>query len=146
MTDTRPGAPLIISPEVVAALHRLRTVAGRAPVDAKLLLQLIETPRGKRLHLEQMQRQSVMIPGPWPFFVTFSIETNHPSGTVRHMSMSAQRDGRVPSPPAAWMVAELLGFTGGLGDCHAWTEKLTAGGVAVNLAQPVAASGPAGHA
>jgi hypothetical protein len=89
-----------------------------------------------------MNAQTVVIPGPWQFFVVFTIETGHPAGTCRHMSLSIRRKDRVPSPAAVWMVAEELGFSGGLLACSAWLERLSDGGIAINVAQPLAV-GPA---
>lgn len=84
-----------------------------------------------------MTAQSIRIQGPWPFFVTFWIETNHPVGTCRHMSMSITRDNRVPSPAAVWLIAEVLGFAGGLEACRQWPEELSDGGTAINIVQPL---------
>jgi hypothetical protein len=130
-------APLIITPEVLADLHKLRDVAARKPVSIPELMRVIKTPRGERMHRERMTAQTVLIPGPWEFFVTFSIETGHPSGTCRHMSMSIMRDKRVPHPAAIWMVAAELGFSGGLEACKVWPEDLSDRGVAINLIQPL---------
>lgn len=130
-------APLIITPDVQAALHKLRDVAARKPVEMAEVMRLLKTPRGARLHKQQMTAQSIRIPGPWDFFVTFSIENGHPAGTCRHMSMSIMRDGRVPHPIGVWMVAEDLGFSGGLEACRVWIEDLSDGGKAVNVVQPI---------
>lgn len=130
-------APLIITPEIVAALHKLRDAAARKPTDMQEVMRLLKTPRGKRLHMAQMTAQTISIPGPWTFFVTFSIENGHPVGTCRHMSMSIKREGRVPHPIGVWMVAEELGFSGGLEACAVWPEDLSDGGRAVNVVQPI---------
>jgi hypothetical protein len=67
----------------------------------------------------------------------FSIETGHVVGACRHMSMSIVRVGRVPSQEAVWMVAEQLGFSGGLTACTAWPEKVSDGVTAINVVQPL---------
>ena len=131
-------APLILTPEITEALHALRRLAATKPVDVRMLLQEIKTPLGEHMHLERMQKQTTVIYGPWPFFVTFSIETGHPVGTCRHMSMSIKRGGRVPNRFAIWIVAEELGFVGGLKTCNVWPEELRDGGIAVNVVQPLA--------
>jgi hypothetical protein len=131
-------SPLIITPEVTAALHRLREAASRHPIDMPARLTAIETPEGMHRHRQQMTAQTIEIPGPWPFFVTFSMETGHPVGICRHLSMSIARAGRVPNEVAVWMIAEQLGFTGGLDACQAWKEELPDDGLAINLIQPVA--------
>ena len=86
-----------------------------------------------------MTAQTIRIDGPWPFFVTFSIETGQPVGPCRHMSMSIRREDRVPHPDAVWLIAAELGFVGGLDSCQAWPERLNDGGTAINVIQPIAA-------
>lgn len=116
--DGRPmtATPLVIGPAELAALAALRERAASRPVDMPRLMEAIKTTDGKAAHSAQMRLQSVPIP--LDFLVTFSIETGHPIGTCRHMSMSTGKRGRVPSPPAVWMVAETLGFVGGLAQPH----------------------------
>lgn len=132
-------APLIITPEVTAALHKLRALAATKPIDMAEAMRLLKTRRGVRLHKERMNAQTVAIPGPWPFFVTFSVENGHPVGTCRHMSMSILREGRVPHLDAVGMVAKVMGFAGDnpLETCHVWIEDLSDGGKAVNVVQPI---------
>ena len=79
-----PDAPLIITPLVRHELHKLREAAARNPIDMPYRVARLNTPRGRRLHWAQMEAQTVEIPGPWPFFVTFSIETGHQIGVCRH--------------------------------------------------------------
>ena len=132
-------APLIMTDDVRAALESLRARAALAPVDVRSLKDQIATAQGDRTHRQQMNRQTVVIPGPWPFYVTFSIETGHPAGACRHMSMSIRRAGRVPHPAAVEMVAAMLGFVGGMKDYTlAWPEKLSDGGTAINIIQEIA--------
>ena len=51
------------------------------------------------------------------------------------------REGSGPPPAtgfSAWVLAEQLGFVGGLEACAVWSEAITGpGGVAVNLVQPL---------
>lgn len=129
------GTPLIVGPKEKAALADLRERAASSPVDVKWLMDAIKLPKVKAEHSRQMTAQSVDIP--MGFWVTFSIETNHPCGTCRHMSMSSARSGRLPTPEALWMVAVELGFTGRIEDCVVYPEKLKQGD-AINVIQPVA--------
>jgi hypothetical protein len=134
------ASALIMGPEQEAALAALRELATRHPVAMPELLRQLKTPRGKRLHMAQMTRQSIWIPT--AFLVTFSIETQHPAGTCRHMSVSSDVPGRLPSPEAVWMIAATLGFVGGLNLCKFWIEELDRGQhtgqtEAVNLVQPL---------
>lgn len=130
------ATPLILGSVQRAALQELRTRAAAVPVHMSDLLERLKTPEGHKAHRRQMTAQSVEIPA--DFLVTFSIETGHPIGTCRHMSMSVGRKGRVPHPAAVWMVAEELGFAGELAACTTWPEELQGDGVAINVVQPLA--------
>jgi hypothetical protein len=129
---------LVITSETIEALRQLAITAAAAPVDMNVLTSAIRTPEGKVKHMEQMTAQSLELLGSRPYFVTFSIETGHPCGTSRHMSMSVDRAGFMPNDYAVWMVAELLGFLGTLrGNCHIWWEDIEDGQKAVNILQPI---------
>lgn len=133
------GAPLAFGEPQRAALRELRELAARHPIDILKLMEVINTPAGKRKHMDQMTEQSVEIP--FGYLVAFSIEERHPCGTCRHMSMSSAKKGRVPTPEAVWMIAEELGFNGGLSACAVWNEDLQRGkdqrNVAINVVQPI---------
>lgn len=133
--------PLFVGPAEIAALTDLWQRAAADPIDMPQLLRVLENRAGKRWHKKRMTRLSVEIPV--GFLVTFSIETGHPAGTCRHMSMSSPRADRVPSPEAVEMVMSHLGFSGGIAACTAvWLEDLEGHGQAVNVVQPVAVAGP----
>jgi hypothetical protein len=125
---------LFVGPDERKALAALRDLAVANPVEVRGLMKRIKTPDGKAAHMRQMGAQSLVLPV--AFIVTFSIETGHPVGVCRHMSISVPHAERVPHPAAAWMVAEALGFEGGLESCTVWPEDL-AQGKAVNIVQPV---------
>lgn len=127
---------LVIGPEQKAEIAALRTLAIAHPVDVKWLLKAIKLPQLKAKHMAQMTEQTIEIP--MNFLVAFSIETGHPAGVCRHMSMSVRQDGRAPTPDAVWMVAEEFGFVGGLGQCAVYQEDLKGHGIAINIVQPVA--------
>jgi hypothetical protein len=124
---------LIIGDEERTALTTLRVQANKHPVDMLVLTEALKHRAGKAAHKLQMTAQSVALPT--NYLVTFSIETRHPGGTARHMSMSVGTTGRVPNEHAVWMVAECLGFTGTLDTCVAWAEDLEGHGAAVNVLQ-----------
>ena len=138
------GTPLLLGPDECAALQELRELAAATPVDMPPLLQRLKTGEGKAAHMRQMNAQSIEIPV--GYLVTFSIETGHPAGVCRHMSMSSPVEGRVPIPEAVWMVAEELGFSGSLEACAVWLEDLQGHGKAVNVVQPLTAAATAGRA
>lgn len=129
------GTPLLLGPTEVAALHELRCRANAQPVNASTLVARLATPDGKARHRDQMTHQTVRIP--LAYLVTSSVETCHPKGTFRHMSISVQREGRVPNREGVWLVAQALGFTGTLDDCIAYLEDLQGHGNAVNVLQLV---------
>lgn len=130
------GTPLIIGDAEKTKLRELRELAAKHPVDMRGIEARLKLPKTKAAHMAQMTAQTIDIP--MAYQLTFSIETGHPGGTARHMSMSVQRAGRLPNQYAVWMVAELLGFVGGLDQCdHVWLEDLKGHGEAVNVVQIV---------
>ena len=129
------GTPLIIDEEVRSQIRALIEISEANPVDIVGLTKRLEDPEAKKFHTEQMTRQTITVP--LTYMVTYSIELGHPCGKCRHMSMSVQRQGRVPSEHGLWMVAQELGFWGNLDDCAGiWKEELQGHGVAVNIVQP----------
>jgi hypothetical protein len=134
---------LLLGAEERAALDTLRQIAAERPVDVRRLMATIAQTGIKAEHMQRMTAQTVRIPA--NFAVTFSIETGHRAGTCRHMSMSVGAPGRVPNAEALWLVAEALGFTGGLDACTLWKEDLQGHGLAINVVQPLAV-GSAGEA
>jgi hypothetical protein len=133
------STPLFVGPDEKAALAQLREKAAADPVDVSDLNERLKDPVEELRHRDRMNALSVRLP--FAYFVTFSIETGHPAGIARHMSMSVGREGRVPTPEAVWMIAEMLGFVGGLERCElVWMEKLRDGGDAVNLVQLLTSS------
>jgi len=129
--------PLVIDDEGREQIKALVALANANPVDVIALQERIKVPASKEQHRAQMTRQTITLP--LAFMVTFSIEDGHPCGRCRHMSMSVQREGRVPSPAGVWMVAQEFGFWGeGFKDCvGVWQEMLQGHGIAINVVQPV---------
>jgi hypothetical protein len=137
------AAPLLIGSAVRANLARLREAAAARPIDVLEVRETVKTEAGRRAHQARMGALTVVIPGPWPFTVTYSIDTGHPAGTCRHMSVANYRAGRVPSEEAVRLLAVELGFSGGLEACRVWPEHLSEGGIAINVVQPIAVGGEA---
>jgi hypothetical protein len=130
---------LVIGERERESLGALRMRAAAAIVEMQGLPARLATPEGKRAHQEQMNAQSAVLPV--GYIVTFSIERGHPCGVCRHLSMSTSAPDRVPRPEALWMVAEILGFCGGLEACVVWDEELQRGparAIAINVVQPIA--------
>jgi len=130
------STPMFIDAEVRERIQNLIVLAMAHPVQMVGLTEQLQIPEVKARHMAQMTAQT--IPIPLAFMVTFSIEHGHPCGTCRHMSMSVQREGRVPNEQAVWWVAQEFGFWGSLTRCTIWLEQLRGYGQAVNVLQPVA--------
>lgn len=131
--------PLVLGEVEREALQNLRDVAANHPVNIVDLIERIKHPGHKALHRRQMTKQTVLIP--FGFLITYSVETGHPCGTCRHMSISSPARGRMPSPEAVDMIAQELGFVGGFRACTCWIEDLERGEgpeKAINLVQPIA--------
>ena len=124
---------MIITEDVRAALAMVRALAALKPVRVLSLQKRLNTERGKADHLQQMNEQSVRIPG--AFFATFWIEVHRKGALARRVSINAETPGRVPHPAAVWMVAEHLGFVGSIPDRVMWHEPLSNGTLAVHLVQ-----------
>jgi hypothetical protein len=116
-------------------LADLRALANRHPVNAAELPHTLATDEGKVAHLQVITSQTIELPV--GFLLSFTVETGHPCGTIRHMTLSVMRVDRIPTPEACELVAAELGFVGGLAACMRWTEQLQGHGVGVNLVQPV---------
>lgn len=129
------SSPLIMGATQRAELRTLRERAAERPVDVQGLVERLNEPDAKRAHMDQMNDQTIEVPT--AFLVTFSVEIGHPGGAARHMSMSSVRPGRLPTEHAVWMVAEELGFLGGLKACAIWLEDLQRGPTARDRAQAV---------
>ena len=129
------GTPLLIDDNVKSQIKALVELAEANPVLVKGLTQRLKNPENKTAHMAQMTRQTIEIP--LGFLVTFSIEVGHPCGKCRHMSMSVNREGRVPNEIGLWMVAKEFGFWGEtVRACVAvWTEDLKGHGKAINIVQ-----------
>ncbi len=128
-------AALLMGPEQRAQLAELRERAEQHPVDMLTAPARLASYEGKRNHMVQMNAQTVVLPV--NVMVTFSVEIGHPGGSALHMSISIEQAGKLPAPELIWMVAEELGFRGGLEACDkVWPERLQGrDGIAINVAQ-----------
>ena len=134
------GTPFILDEAGRKKLARLRVLAAKRPVEMRGILERLENPDERRRHKRQMSAQTVVLP--FGYAVTYSIETGHPIGTCRHMSMSSPAEGRLPIAAVVWLTAEALGFVGDLELCTIWVENLEGHGQAINVVQPVGIAEP----
>ena len=125
---------LLIGPTDELAMRNLTALAAEHVVNIPDLLAKLSTSDGKAAHREQMTRQTIALSGEW--LLTYSIESGHPAGLCRHLSVSVQGGQLVPSREAVWLLAAQFGFTGGLEASTVWLEELRGHGQAVNVVQP----------
>lgn len=127
-----------------AALLDLRTRAEANPIDGLAAIERAKTPEGLRDHVQTMQGQSITLPP--DTLVFFSVETGHPGGPARHLSVSDGRPGRVPSVEAISMIGELLGIVGGPEAWDlTWPVKIpNRSGIAISVIQFLATAEAAG--
>lgn len=138
--------PLIIDDWERTQLKHLRLYAAHNQIDMPLLSEQLKTPEGKEAHMQRMNSQTVKLSA--GLLVTYSIERGHPSGTMRHMSMSSHTEEPLPTHEAVWMVCEALGFKGSLKRCVVWIEELQRGegrADTINVVQSVKEAVPAGE-
>lgn len=139
MSDEFPASSLMgalmIGQDERKLIQALIAVAQSNPVDMQAVVK-VNTEAQAKAHMRQMLAQTIDIPT--CYRVTFTIEHGHPGAAwARHMSMSSTRPGRVPNPPALWMLAEEFGFTGSLEHCVVYHEEYEKGCLAINVVQPI---------
>ena len=127
--------PLFIGKKELDELDQLRIRAAKNPIDVVATLAKLNTEEGKAAHKRLVTSQSIELPV--GYLVSFTIETGHPAGTCRHMTLGVMQKDYGPSLDAVRMVAEALGFVGGVSCCAIWLDKTEGHGLGVNLVQPV---------
>jgi hypothetical protein len=101
-------------------LAELRSLAARHPVDGIALQNDIKTRLGRRRHKSHVTRQTIVLPD--GFVVSFTIDIGHPSGPCRHLTISMERIGGMPTPQFVATIAEELGFIDG--GAHLTVEQM----------------------
>lgn len=127
---------LLIREQEREKIATLRDLASATPVDMRTLTDRLKDPDEKRRHMDQMEAQSIIVPT--SYLITYSVETGHPGGTARHLSMSCTEVDRLPTREAVWLICEAFGFIGELDFCTVWLEELQRGekrAKAVNVVQ-----------
>ena len=119
------------------ALSDLRRLASDQPVDISTLTARLRIPDERRKHRAQMQAQALAIEGEVTLLIVYSVETGHPAGSCRHMSISVDRPRMMPSQAVTERVMAEFGFLGGAAACSVWTEKMGDGQTAVHVVQPL---------
>jgi hypothetical protein len=144
--------PLIITDEArrqaTAAIER----ALKHPIPLDVIKQLAVPLDQKMLTLEDRKKagaEKVIRPAsehvliPYGYRASISFE-HQPDGLARHLSVSVDTPGRVPTPEAVEMIAKVFGFRmQGIGSV--WLEEFDPGHHAVNVVEFVDQVEP-GHA
>jgi hypothetical protein len=119
---------LILDEEAKSAIKKVITYAESHRVTMDLLQKTIagkHPPVGDNKH-----HACYLISG---FKVVYSIE-EQPVGLCRHLSVSVDFDGKLPSIPAVEAIMKEFGFTGDIMDClNVWVEN----DKAVNVLQQI---------
>jgi len=117
--------PLIIDHEARVRIAELMAKADAKPVDMITLnRELNKSPTFKRNHMDQMNDQTMDLG--FGYVVTYSIEHGHPVGPCRHISISVDTAGKMPSVESALMIAGEFEFKGSLKDFDGiWIEDLS---------------------
>ena len=136
--EHRLMATLVITPALEEGFNRLRLRAVQNPIDMRDFDAM--DAEAIAAHRARLLRQSLVIRAGSDYMVTFSIETGHPVGMCRHVSVSRVRDASqsLPAVQIVWALAQLLGFTGCICECVCFPEQLENGGQAINVVQVVA--------
>lgn len=144
-------AVLMISPEIQTAIKAAVEKARENPLPLKDVLKLQATidqsstvvtneKREKAVALlkdEIFSRRNVFVEIPVGFLAAISFE-QQPDGLTRHLSVSVEREGKLPSPQAVKMIAEEFGFQfNRMLPGRLWIEEFEPGKRAVNLVELV---------
>ncbi len=68
--------------------------------------------------------------------VVFSINRT-PAGNLRHLSVSVDTPGRMPSPESVEMIMKEIGFENGMMNCKLWLEDIGENHKAINIVEPI---------
>lgn len=79
---------------------------------------------------------SVCVEIPVGYMACISFEMQ-PAGLCRHLSVSIDKPGKVPTREVCLALAVLFGFRKANTDCVAWLEEFEPGEFAINMVQPV---------
>jgi len=123
---------LIINETVQQSLKRLKNYAEKHPLSMD---DLLDTYNKQLEPVGTTEEHSCYVPT--GFKVVFSIE-KQVHGNTRHLSMSVDREGKLPSPQAVYLIMQLLGFTCTLeGADQVWVEEYAPNQSAINVLEVI---------
>jgi hypothetical protein len=138
--DTRTPRPLWIGPDAATAIADLVAKAGRERVPLEDMKRRVAALQ-RGIPLPKSYNRAFTIKIPFGFTVTYTIE-EQPQGWTRHLSVAADRSGRVPHPAAVDMLMREFGFrAAGVRQIEIlWMEPLGNDRQAVNVVEYIEAS------
>jgi hypothetical protein len=126
---------LIIGPVEEAKIATLKALAETNVHDAKADMDAV--PGAVR---DGNARQTIALP--IGFSVTYTLE-RQPIGLCRHLSVSVDKRGHVPSPEAVTMILEAFGMSPWEEALNIWVENFGRGEKAINVIELSAEAGRA---
>lgn len=142
LQGNRQDGLVIIEPNDLEAIQDLIRRAALQPVYMPTLEKRLENPRQRAAHRKLVTDLSIVLATcrPHPLQLCYTIETGHPCGVARHLSVSVVSEERLlPTPFLMETLMPLFGFFGDLSDTTSYVDRLSVGGCALNLLQPVLA-------
>lgn len=118
---------LIISHEVREQIRALRVRASANVLTREVVAALEANPAASAERTVDL---------PIGYRCTFTIE-EQPTATCRHLSVSVNEPGRMPSIEAVRDLMREFGFVNGIPGCHFYLEAFDPGHQAVNLVEPL---------
>ncbi len=119
--------PLIIDEELKSKISALVAYAEKNPFSMDNVLDVYNNemaPAG------DMDQYTLILP--FGYKIVYSIE-NQPVGNVRHLSMSIDADGKLPSTVVVKIIMKMIGFENEIEDCQVKLEDYAPNQQAVNV-------------
>jgi hypothetical protein len=134
-----PLFPLIIGPTERALLDDLTARAAASPVDYATMKRIADAAaRPESAPGLRAMNRVLTVDIPQGYTVTLTHEEHRPGVLCRHVSIGLRtRPGRGPTPEAAQMIMDVLGFRNKIGALAMWLETLTDGTTCPNFLEPL---------
>jgi len=127
---------LLIGPTERAALDELSARAAASSTDYATMERMAAASAAGRSTGELNRALTVDLP--FGYTVTFTHEEHKPGVMCRHASIGLRtRPDRGPTPEAAQMILDVLGFRNKIGAMASWLETLKDGTICPNFVEPL---------
>lgn len=139
LQDKPPALP--IEPSLQARIDRVRLVGTINPIAMAERAAQLSTPRGKRMHAEQIARQTIAVPASGrPLGATYTVETGHADGaTKRHLRLAVRQYEALPSPDEMRAMIIAFAFEPSVAVSVSLPQRDAYGGSIVDIVQPMTA-------